>query len=214
MPRPFASAASRSGPSSFSRSTRLYQVCSAHGAVSPFVGSDLHRFVEPVGSEIATGRWPGSCPPSPAHRTRRGCRRADLWIVLVLVIEIDALDPEPAQRRFAGARDHVGLSVGDIFAVNDWPQEADLGRDHDLVALGRIALQPAADNASRFRRLDDPAPRRNRRRRCRSSSPPASTKASRMREAGALVGGPAEDIAAERERRDLDIARSRAAHFD
>ena len=58
-------------------------------------------------------------------------------IVLMLVIEVDRLDSEPLKRGLAGRRDRVGLEPR---------HEADLGRDHDPVALNRIAFQPLADH--------------------------------------------------------------------
>src|SRR5206468_2088592 len=69
----------------------------------------------------------------------------------MLVIKIDAVDPETPKRCFAGAGDRFRLYSGNIFTVDDLPvEEPDLGRNDDPVALVWIALQPAADDLFAF----------------------------------------------------------------
>ena len=125
-------------PSNFSRSTQIVPgLQRARRAAKPSARGDAHRLGDPRRGEIATARWRGSCPPWPARRTRRGCRPA-------------ARSRRPcAGNRGRSSRPRAAASdasqVGAMVSGFKPRHEADLGRDDDLVALGRIALQPAAD---------------------------------------------------------------------
>ena len=127
----------------------------------------------------------------------------DALVVLMLVIEVDPFDPEPLERCLACRGDGIGREPG---------HEPDLGGDHHLVPLGRIALEPAADDRLALAALMARHPGRidigsvDH----RSAGVDESVEDG---EAGGLIRRPSEHIAAERQRRDLDAAVADGALF-
>jgi hypothetical protein len=173
-----------------------------HEAAAP---GGVHRLRDPIGGEVRK-----ASRADLAHFPQRlECAQAlgqrDILIVLVLVIEVDAIDAEARQRRVACSHDDVRIERGDIFSVDDLAiEEPDLGRDHDLLALAAL-FQPAADHTLALAAL---MPRHPGRIDVRGIDhrPAGVDEGVKDGEARLLVGRPVEDVAAERQRRDFDPA--------
>jgi hypothetical protein len=110
---------------------------------------DVERRRQPFGGIVGgADRAHLAGPHQRVERPERLLERR-LRIVLMGVIKIDRLDPEPAQR---GLRRRLDMRGGKPACI------ADLGRDHDVPAAA--PLQPFADQGLRFAAFVPRNPRR------------------------------------------------------
>jgi hypothetical protein len=157
-----------------------------------FAFGGRHRFVNPRGGELRQSRAADLAGRDQSVERAEAVGERHRLVVLVLIIKIDRLNPEPFQRVVTGAGDPIGRET---------VEESNLGRDHHPVALGRVALQPTTDHGLAFAAVIARHPGR-------IDIGGIDHRAARIDErvengeTGLLVSGPAEHVAAKRERGD------------
>ena len=126
-----------------------------------------------------------------------------LGLVEVRVVEVDVVGAQAAQGRVGGGLD-VDAGQPRVLGVL-----ADLGGDHDVGAVA-ARLDPLADDGLGLAALVARDPRRVRVGRVEEVAAGGRVRVEHG-EGLRLVGGPAEDVAAEGEREDLEVGRAKLA---